>query len=70
MQRAEIERQRHELIERLRRASAISPRVSPLQRKALGLLTRTWMRTPALRHLALLKTAMWLSDIADKYPMM
>ena len=70
MRRAEIEQQRNELIERLRQVRAINPRANPLYRKALGLLTRTWMRTPAIRHLGILKTAMWLIDIADKYPMM
>ena len=70
MRRAEIEHQRHELIERLRQVRSINPRANPLYRKALGLLTRTWMRTPTVGHLGLLKTAMWLSDVADKYPMM
>ncbi len=70
MRHTEIEQQRNELIERLRQMRSINPRANPLYRKALGLLTRTWMRTPAIRHLALLKTAMWLIDVADKYPMM
>ena len=69
MRRTEIEQQRNELIERLRQVRSINPRANPLYRKALGLLTRTWMRTPAIRHLGL-STAMWLIDIADKYPMM
>jgi len=70
MHRAQIEQRRNELIERLRQVRAINPRANPLYRKALGLLTRTWMRTPAIRHLGLLKTAMWLIDVADKYPVM
>ncbi len=70
MRRAQIEQRRNELIEHLRHVRTINPRANPLYRKALGLLTRTWMRTPAIRHLGLLKTAMWLIDIADKYPMM
>ena len=69
MRRAEIEQQRNELIDRVRQVRAINPRANPLYRKALGLLTRTWTRTPAIRHLGLLKTAMWLIDVADKYPM-
>jgi hypothetical protein len=68
MRRAEIEQQRNELIKRVRQVRAVNPRANPLYRKALGLLTRTWIRTPAIRHLGLLKTAMWLIDIADKYP--
>ncbi|HLL27749.1 MAG TPA: hypothetical protein VKT73_08880 [Xanthobacteraceae bacterium] len=70
MRRTDIEKQRNELIERLRQARTINPRANPLYRKALSLLTRTWMRTPAVRHLGLLKTAMWLCAIADKYPIM
>ena len=69
MRRTDIEQQRNELIERLRHVRSINPRGNPLYRKALGLLTRTWMRTPAVGHLGLLKTATWLSDVADKYPM-
>ena len=46
MRRTEIEQQRNELIERLRQVRSINPRANPLYRKALGLLTRTWMRTP------------------------
>ena len=68
MRRAEIEQQRHQLIDRVRQVRAINPHANPLYRKALGLLTRTWIRTPAIRHLGLLKTAMWLIDVADKYP--
>ena len=70
MRRAEIEKQRNELIERLRQVRSINPRANPLYRKALGLLTRTWMRTPAIRRVGLLKTAMWLCAVADKYPIM
>jgi len=69
MRRTEIEQQRNELIERLRQVRTI-PRANPLYRKALGLLTRTWMRTPVIHRVGLLKTAMWLCAIADKYPIM
>jgi hypothetical protein len=69
MRRVEIEQQRNELIEHLREARTI-PRANPLYRKALNLLTRTWMRTPVIHRVGLLKTAMWLCAIADKYPVL
>ena len=70
MRRDEIEKQRQVLIAHLRQVRSISPLANPLYRKALGLLTRTWVRTPKVSQLGLLKTAMWLCDVADKYPMM
>ena len=70
MRRDEIEKQRQVLIAHLRQVRSISPLANPLYRKALGLLTRTWVRTPKVGQLGLLKTAIWLCDVADKYPMM
>lgn len=68
MRRAEIEEQRSELIERLHRAPATSPQANPLYRKAQLLLTNKWLRTPAVRRIGLLKTAIWLISVADNYP--
>lgn len=68
MRRAEIEKQRSELIERLQKAPATSPRANPLYRKARLLLTTKWMRTPVINRVGLLKTALWLISVADHYP--
>ena len=68
MRRTEIEEQRSELIVRLHRAPATSPRANPLYRKAQLLLTNKWIRTPAIHRIGLLKTALWLISVADNYP--
>jgi len=65
----EIEKQRSELIERLRKAPANSQRANPLYRKARLLLTTRWLRTLVLARVGLLKTALWLISVADNYPM-
>ncbi len=70
MERVEIEKQRSDLIERLRKAPANSRRANPLYRKAHLLLTSRWLRTPVLARVGLLKTALWLISVADNYPMM
>jgi hypothetical protein len=69
MQQTNLEQQRNDLIEHLRLVRTI-PHANPLYRKALGLLTRTWTRTPVIHRVGLLKTAIWLCAIADKYPIM